>query len=408
MNSRLERQDWLTKCAAVAILGALIGGLTSVPAIAADPAQTAPAATGAPESSPGILWDPSAPVIHRNNQVEPAGLRRVTVHLAVKGEYQFLSGPCIIAHKGRLFNCWSNSPRTEDPDRECLRGRWSADGGLTWGPVQVVAGNATPQSSYGHGTLISSDGVLRVFAARFLPRTAAGMVVNMEAVVYDDAADRWDLQGTVAEKFWAMNVPQRRPGGGWILGGEYGIYPGQWPAVAVFDSLDSKHWQTINIPLQYDRKKDDKPPYAMETTLWVTSSEVTALMRNPYRDIALLSSSRDGGKSWSPVVESNFPMAEERAYSGTLSTGQRYLLTNCDNRQNLLLAVGKPGATTLSKSWIVRKGLVPAHWPRGEQPGWTYPTVTENDGKLYITYAAAREDCEMAIVPVASLAVVGP
>ncbi|MGA2618754.1 MAG: exo-alpha-sialidase [Thermoguttaceae bacterium] len=363
---------------------------------------------GGRESSPGILWDPSAPVVHRNYQVEPAGLRRVTVHLAVHGEFQFLSGPCIVAHKGRLFACWTNSPSTEDPDHECVRGRWSADGGLTWGPVQLVAGNATPQASYGHGTIFSNNGTLRVFAARFLrPKGAKEIIVNMDAVVYDDAADRWQVRGTVAEKFWAMNAPQRRPGGGWILGGDYGIYPGQWPAVALIDALDSNHWQTVSIPLQYDQKKDDKPPFAMETTLWITSSEVTALIRNPYRDIALLSYSHDGGRSWSPVVESNFPMAEERAYAGTLSTGQRYLVSNCDNRQNLLLAVGKPGATTLSKSWIIRKGLVPARWPKGEQPGWTYPTVTENDGKLYITYAAAREDCEMAIIPVASLAV-GP
>ena len=364
---------------------------------------------GAPKASQGILWDSGAPVVHRNDQVEPAGLRRVTVHSAVKGEFQFLSGPCIVAHKGRLFACWTNSPRDEDPNNECVRGRWSADGGLTWGPVQLVAGTATPQASYGHGTVFSSGGILRAFPARFLrPKGAKGMVINTEAVVYDEAADRWGAPVTVAEQFWAMDAPQQRPGGGWILGGDHGIYPGQGPAVALIDALDPNRWQTVDIPFQYDQKKDDKPPSAAETTLWTTSSDVTALMRNPYRDIALLSTSHDGGKSWSPVVESNFPMAESRAYAGTLSTGQRYLVSNNDNRQNLLLAVGKPGAATLSKSWIIRKGRVPARWPtHSKRPEWSYPTVTESDSKLYIVYAAAKEDCEMAIVPVAALTVVG-
>ena len=153
-----------------------------------------------------------APEVHRNDLAEPLGLRRVTVHTAVQGEFQFLSGPCIVAHKGRLFACWTNSPRDEDPSHECLRGRWSADGGMTWGPVQVVAGDATPGASYGHGSILSSGGTLRVFAARFLrPKGAAAMVVNMEAVVYDDAADRWDARGTVAEEFWAMEAPHPAP-----------------------------------------------------------------------------------------------------------------------------------------------------------------------------------------------------
>ena len=102
-------------------------------------------------------------------------------------------------------------------------------------------------------------------------------------------------------------------------------------------------------------------------------------------------------------------MAESRAFAGTLSSGQRYLVCNSGNRQFLVLAVGKPGTATLVKSRMIRKGRVPALLALAlEKAPVVVPRATEHDGKLIIVYAAAKEDCEMAIVPVASLAAIGP
>jgi hypothetical protein len=320
---------------------------------------------------------------------------------------QFLSGPCLAEHKGKLFACWTNGPKDEDPDNECLRGRWSSDGGKTWGPVQTIAGDATPKSTYGHGTIWSHDGKLWVFAAHFIQPKGSAMDINVEAFLYDEQGEKWVSRGAVAERFWPLETPKPRPGGGWILGGDHGVYPGEGPAVAIIDAKDPLKWQVVDIPFKYAAKPDDgKPPYAIETTLWTSDSEVVAIMRNPYKDLALSSVSRDGGATWSPVAESNFKLAESKAYAGTLSTNQRYVACNSGNREFLILAVGKPGAATASAAFMIRKGRVPARWPtHSKNPQWSYPWVLEDDGKLYIIYAAAKEDCEMTIVPVASLAV---
>ena len=119
-----------------------------------------------------------------------------------------------------------------------------------------------------------------------------------------------------------------------------------------------------------------------------------------------MSVSRDGGETWSAVAETNFKMAESKAYAGTLSTGQRYIVCNSGNREFLIVAVGRPGAAVLSKAFMLRKGRVPARWPtHSKKPQWSYPWVVEHGGKLYVAYAAAKEDCEVISVPVASLAV---
>ncbi len=64
---------------------------------------TPAARADAPVPRAELLWDPNVPEVHRNDLAEPPGLRRVTVHAAVQGEFQFVSGPCIVEHKGRLF-----------------------------------------------------------------------------------------------------------------------------------------------------------------------------------------------------------------------------------------------------------------------------------------------------------------
>jgi hypothetical protein len=380
---------------ALAGCGGASGGKQST-ANPASPPASAPSVQAPPLWNPAAKLPPTADI----PMLEP--VTRVTVHRAIEGEHQFLSGPAIVAHKNRLFACWTNSKRDEEPDAQCLRGRWSKDGGLTWGPVQTVAGDATPARSYGHGTLMSHQGRLWVFAARFTPDKP--MAVNMEAFVYDERGDRWLPRGPVATEFWPCQAPQPRPGGGWILGGDHGIYPGEGPAVAIIDDKDVTKWRVVDIPFKYAAKKDDKPPYAVETTLWAAPQEVTAIMRNSYGNAALTSISRDGGDTWSPVVESNFPMAQSKPYSGLLSTGQRYLVCNSASREFLVLAVSRPGAKSLEKAWMLRQGRAPARWPtRSKSPQWSYPWAIEHEGKLYVTYSVAKEDCELTIIPLPAL-----
>ena len=352
-----------------------------------------------PATAAATLWDPAvfAPPRSALPMLEP--MNRVTIHRAVEGEYQFLHGICLVAHKGRIFACWTNSRRNEDPEVELVRGRWSDDGGKSWGPPETVAGNPQFQPSYGHGTLLSRDGKLWAFVARFDPGSPHRQI-NMEAFLRDDATGQWTSHGLVARQFWAHESPRPLPDGGWILGGAMGPYPGCGPGVAILDKDDVTQWQVGSLPIPYGASEY----YAGETTVWADAAGLTAIVRNPIKDLALLSMSRDRGKTWALPTETNLAMAESKACAGTLSTGQRYLVYNSGNRENLVIAAGKPGAELLSNQWMLRKGRVPARYPgRSKGPQWSYPWALEQGGNLLVAYSAAKEDAELAIIPLSSL-----
>jgi len=364
------------------------------------PAATLPAQGEKAMTQPMVLWDPAAPMPRRLDMPTLDGVTRVTVHRAIEGEYQFLSGPCIVAHKGRLFAYWTNGPRDEDPDAELCRGRWSDDGGRTWSDVEIVAGNTRHKPSYGHGTLLSHQDKLWVFPACFYRGKDGVLEIRMEGVLRDDKTGTWESRGIAVENFWAHEAPKPLPGGGWLVGGDMGPYPGHGPAIALIDKDSSVKWQVVPIPIPYGKKDY----YAGETTVWVDRLGITAVIRNPEKDVALVSTSADGGRTWSEPVESNYPMAESRAYADTLSTGQRYLVSNSGNREFLTIAVTRPGQKLLSKVWMVRKGRVPPRWStHSKKPQWSYPWVTEHKDNLYVIYAAGKEDCELSIIPLRSL-----
>lgn len=116
--------------------------------------------------------------------------------------------------------------------------------------------------------------------------------------------------------------------------------------------------------------------------------------------------SQDYGRTWSEVMKANYPMAASQPFADLLSTGQRYLISNINNRNTLAIAVSKLGESTLSKVWSIRHGAGPDDY-QGKIRGGNYacPYAYEHDGKLYVVYSDRKRECEMAILSVDSLAV---
>ena len=80
----------------------------------------------------------------------------------------------------------------------------------------------------------------------------------------------------------------------------------------------------------------------------VDKARITNIARYGSKALALVSTSEDHGRTWTPAAASNLPMATSKPYAGTLSTGQRYLVctTTADTggkRSPLTIAVSKPG-----------------------------------------------------------------
>ena len=107
-------------------------------------------------------------------------------------------------------------------------------------------------------------------------------------------------------------------------------------------------------------------------------------------------------------------MATSKPYTGTLSTGQDYLIctTTADSggrRSPLTIAVSRPGAKAFSQVFAIRHAVFPdGPGPSDPRVDLSYPYAVERKGKLYVGYAIKRHrTAEMAVIPVSSLTVPG-
>jgi hypothetical protein len=185
--------------------------------------------------------------------------------------------------------------------------------------------------------------------------------------------------------------------GNWITGGQD---RNGYPVVMISHGQEFTKWDTIKIPVP----KGMRISFG-ETTVQADGGAVLAVIRPANQKVALVSLSKNFGRTWSETRLSNYPMADAKPYMGTLSTGQRYLVSNMKSRDTLVIAVSRPGEKTFCKVWRVRHGRRdPLYKGAAKHGSWAYPYAHEYDGKLYIVYSVAKEDCGLSIIPIKSLA----
>ena len=344
------------------------------------------------------LWA-SAPVPRDPEAIPSAdGATHHTIHSASEDGYKFLHGAAIIQHKGTFYANWANSPTNENGPRETLQGRRSTDGGLTWSPIEVIGPGFDGPDRHSHGVLFVHDDHIWTICSRFGVGEPARRFPGLkaEAFVLGDH-DRWQSRGIVMENCWPYDQPVRMQNGNFITGGQDkdGL-----PVVAISNGNDFTQWKTVHIP--YPKKL--APSFA-ETTVWSQRNEVTAIIRGG-AGVAWISRSYDGGLTWNEAAMSNLPMPRAKAYLGSLSSRQMYLLSNWNNRDTLVVSVSEPGETALSRIYRIRHGRsIPPRFPghaKGKQ--WSYPYGYEHNGKLYVVYSIGKEDCGLSIIPIESLA----
>jgi len=360
------------------------------------------------------LWDPEQklPKAAALPQVKGAEFHILKKQRPDEDGCDFTLGVGLAWHKGKLFASYGFNKGSENTATEEAHVRVSEDGGKKWGkPVVMDAGEGNLGVS--HGVFLSHGGKLWAFMGAFYDRRQR---THTRAYLLNETSGRWEPLGVVIEEgFWPMQEPQKMADGNWIMAGfrvangfgpiERQIQAGL-PAVAISQGEDFTKWEMVVI--QADK--------SLGTNLWgestviVDKTRITNIARYGTKALALVSTSEDHGRTWTPATASNLPMATSKPYAGTLSTGQRYLVctTTADtggNRSPLTIAVSKPGESLFSRVFLIRTSVFDGT-PGVSAPNadFSYPYAVEHEGKLYIGYTHKSHIAnELAVIPISSL-----
>jgi len=359
-------------------------------------------------AEPVVLWDPAAELPKR---AEALVLEDVTFRVIKKQRpdtdgCNWTLGVGLAWHNGKLYASYGFNKGDENTASEEAHVRVSEDGGATWGaPVVIDAGAGNLAVS--HGVFLSHGGRLRAFMGAFYDKFQK---THTRAYVLDEASGKWEPEGVVVENgFWPMQEPQKMADGNWIMAGfrtamGYDV-KGNLPAVAISKGDDFTKWDLVVI-----EAAPDLGEIWGESTVIVEGGRIMNIARYGAKPLALVSTSADCGRTWTPAAPSNLPMATSKPYAGTLSTGQRFLActTTADSgggRAPLTIAVSRRGQPLFSKVFVVRHSVSDktpgVSDPRAE---FSYPYAIEHDGKLYVGYTHKSHIAnELAVIPVAAL-----
>jgi len=302
-----------------------------------------------------------------------------------KDGYRFLHGVALCFHKGKLYASFGHNRGGENTDTEEARVRVSADGGQTWGPVTTIDPGDEPGVGVSHGVFLSHNGRLWAFHGAY---TGTLDNVHTRAYLLNEKEGTWESKGTVVQGgFWPLQEPLRMADGNWLMAGA-SLGKGNPAAVAISRGEDFTKWDLVVIPKPADLKMWG------ESSVILDGRRVVNIARCDGRQpVALVAVSEDCGRTWTESRPSNLPMAASKPYSGTLSTGQRYLVcsTTADGgnrRSPLTIVVSQPGETAFSRLFVIR------HAAFTDGPGeshakcaLSYPYAIEHEGKLYVGYS---------------------
>ena len=367
-------------------------------------------------ADPQLLWNEES-VLPEAGEIPL--LSDVQFHVIKKWDreadgYRFLHGVGLAWHAGKLYASIGHNRGAENTVSEEAQFRVSDDAGQTWGPLRAIDEGEEENLAVSHGVFLAHEGTLWAFHGAYYGKLQR---VHTRAYRLDATTGEWQKLGVVLEDgFWPMNQPVKMTDGNWIMPGfaarrdsKDRVSPA---AVAVSEGDDLTRWEFREIPVSegIDRMWG-------ESAIWIDDADVYNIARYGSQPVALVATSRDYGRTWSPSRLSNLPMTTSKPAAGVLSNGQRYLVcttatNNGERRSPLTIAVSRPGENQFSQVFVIRHCMNPGQpGESAEELRLSYPYAIEHAGKLYVGYSndggrgSNQNSAELAVIPVASLAV---
>jgi hypothetical protein len=319
-------------------------------------------------------------------------------------EWQFRLHNYLAHHDGKFWCFWSHGPVIEDQARQHLRYA-NSDDGLHWSEPQVLVG--PPRGGYGY---IARDFWIRegeLFALASLYEAPAFHDGDLELVAFRWNRDSrtWQPAGRVFDNALNNFAPERIASGEWMMSRRASDRSVSM-LIGGVKAIDD--WQVV--PFSAYRLPGGGAPE--EPHCWMLlDGAIVGLFRDNSRSGRLLRSfSTDNGRSWSPVVRTNFPDATSKFHGLRTSRGYWAMASNANprGRHPLCLSISPDGLVFTHLFRLpISEDLAGVAWAKESRPGEPqsvqYPHVLEHEGSLYIAYSREKQTVEVVKIPLAAI-----
>ncbi|MBI1312825.1 hypothetical protein GC176_16165 [bacterium] len=342
-------------------------------------------------------------------KIDFARLPRVPSEHAVISDARDRAGTWVHQHAylayfgSRYWAMWSDGPGVPNPkltaeqhrnvvpghDRPGTRVSYATStDGLRWSQPADLSG---PPRIDGFGWIARGlwvrDGELLALASHFNAPGYPGEGLSLEAFRWEESLQRWVAHGTVLDDTLNNFPPKKLPSGEYMMTRRDHR---QQVSVMIGGDKEFNRWQ-IRPLASYDRKGRPEEPY------WYVlpdGKNLVGLIRDNGGSKRLLRTfSTDNGRTWSRIIQTDFPDATSKFFALQTSRGYFALVSNSNPRRRdpLTLAISPDGLVFTHLFYLVGGRHI------------DYPHMIEHDGHLLIAFSGAKQTMEVLRVSLDSI-----
>lgn len=250
--------------------------------------------------------------------------------------------------------------------------KWSAKGDLSGPPAQGFGWIA-------RGFWIR-NGELLALASHFNAPGYDGEGLSLEAFRWDESTGHWHRAGRVLDDALNNFPPKKLPNGRWMMSRRDHLRNVS-VMVGGVDSFDQ--WQVLPVSDYQAGSQRPEEPYWY---ILPDEKNIVGLFRDNSGSKRLLRAfSGDNGRTWSRLVQTNFPDARSKFFVLRTSRGFYAMVSNANpkGRDPLVLSISRDGLVYDNMFYLVGGRHV------------DYPHMIEQKGYLYISFSGAKQTMEL-------------
>ena len=264
-----------------------------------------------------------------------------------------------------------------------------SEDGMNWSEPRDLAG--PPDDGFGwiaRGFWVY-DGKLLALATRYNAPNYRGEGLQLHAYEMVNGQDReWIHKGLVYDNALNNFAPKKLPSGEWMMSRrdkDRDVYT----LIGGTESYDQ--WESIPLIDWEDTELRAEEPY-----WWVLPDgvNIVAFFRDDLRSGFLYRAfSNDSGRTWTPLVKTNFPDATSKFNGLQLSDGRFIMVSNSNpNQRNpMTIAISDDGMVFNKMGLLVSDRIT------------DYPHVIEHEGYIYVALNSAKQTVEVLKIRISDL-----